>query len=506
MSIVSSLTCDEIDFLLSLLDSAPQELQDWLSTLPASRQREIIDVLGSHVDRKVAKASAPATPLDLARVSWGTRWLDARHLTFLNSVLVEAAKGNQRIIVSMPPRHGKSVLAGEQNSAWYVGTHPDKRVILTTYEADDAAQRGRRSRELLENHGHLFGVRVSKKSSAADRWDLEGRAGGMLSVGAGGPIMGKGADLLIIDDPIKNAQEALSEAARDKIWNWYQSTAETRLEPNASVVLIMHRWHEKDLAGRLIEQGGWRVISFPALAEDDDVLGRKPGEALWPERYPVNVLEGIRDKKNLAWWLSLYQQRPGRGEGAEWPDEYFANIWADEWPTRFDVSTLALDPSKGKDVKKGDYSAIVFVGVREGRLFVDCSLERRPPTKIISDMIEWNQRLRPDGVGIEVNQFQELLASDLRRQVAERGLPPMPILEIDNRVTKEVRIGRLGPYLARGEIRVRPSVGGKMLVEQMREFPLGNHDDGPDALEMAIRTLRQTCEQPDEAWSDGVWN
>jgi predicted phage terminase large subunit-like protein len=216
----------------------------------------------------------------------------------------------------MPPRHGKSELCSKYLPAWFLGTRPDQRVILTSYEADFAAQWGRKARGVLEEHGPtLFGVRVSKQSSAANRWDLEQRRGGMMTAGVGGPVTGKGADLLIIDDPIKNPAEAHSPIQRQKIYEWYQSVAYTRLSPDGGVLLIQTRWHADDLAGRIIQAAraegeAWRVVNLPALAGEDDPLGRAAGEALWPERMDRQWIELRRQVAGTYYFNAMYQQQP----------------------------------------------------------------------------------------------------------------------------------------------------------------------------------------------------
>ena len=193
----------------------------------------------------------------------------------------------------MPPRHGKSELCSVYLPAWYLGTHPERRVILAGHEADFAASWGRRVRDVLEEHGRqLFGARVRADSAAANRWDLVGHAGGMVTAGVGGTITGRGADLLVIDDPHKSAEETGSVTYRERVWDWYRAVARTRLEPGAGVVVVQTRWHEDDLAGRLLadaesEGDRWQVLSLPAVAEDDDPLGRSVGDPLWPERFPA---------------------------------------------------------------------------------------------------------------------------------------------------------------------------------------------------------------------------
>lgn len=395
----------------------------------------------------------------------------------------------------MPPRHGKSELCSKYLPAWYTGTFPDRRVLLTSYEANFAAQWGRKARELIEMHGNdTFGVRVSGSSAAADRWDIAGREGGMQTAGAGGAITGKGADLLIVDDPYKNWEEAMSPSIREKVWDWWTSTAYTRLEPRGSVIIIQTRWHNEDLAGRVqrpsLDDFGeeWEVLVLPAINDR--------GEALWPDRYGIQRLRQIESTIGPYKWGCLYQQRPTLATKSEWPESYWGGIWADRWPDRFDVAAIAVDPSKGKDTKKGDYSAIVFAGLCGGLLYVDANLERRPPSKIVADAIEFHRLNPADGVLLESNQFQELLAPEFQTQTAARSLPPIPLHLVENRVSKETRIGRLDPYFARGQIRLRQTPGSRLLLEQLREWPLAAHDDGPDALEMAIRLLDQLCRGP----------
>jgi hypothetical protein len=228
----------------------------------------------------------------------------------------------------MPPRHGKSELVSRYFPAWYLGTFPDRRVILAGYEADFAAGWGGKARDLLDQHGAAFGVRVRAESSARHRWDITGHSGGMLTAGVGGPLTGRGADVLIIDDPIKNAEEAHSATYRERAWDWYRSVAYTRLEPRGGVILIATRWHDDDLVGRVLqaEPDRWRVLSLPAVAEEADPLGRRAGEALWPVRYPISALEATRRVVGEYWWSAQYQQRPSPAGGGIFKRSWFRSF------------------------------------------------------------------------------------------------------------------------------------------------------------------------------------
>ncbi len=475
------------------------------SLLPFATDKEL---------RQLEKDLAVLSPGSFAQIASEGRWLPARHLAYLDQAITDSIEAAQRgelegLVVSMPPQHGKSELCSRYLPAWYLGCHPDRRVILTSYEADFAASWGRKARDLLEHHGWLFGVRVHRKSGAANRWDLEGREGGMTAAGVGGPITGKGAHLLIVDDPIKNDEEARSSTFREKQWDWWQSVATTRLRPGALIVLIQTRWNRDDLTGRVLRQAEetghhWRVVKFPALAEEQDVLGRQPGEPLWPEVFTRERLEKVRETHTHYYWQALYQQNPIAEGHAEWPDSFFTpDIWFDEWPHEWICKTVALDPSKGVESKFGDYSAFVMVVVADGCGYIDAELVKCN-TAVITDLaVEIQREFQPDWFGVEVNQFQELLAEQIRQRCAQRHMS-MPLYTMTNTVNKLVRIRRLTSLLAQHKLRfLRDSPGARRLVQQLRDFPNGDHDDGPDALEMALRMTGELRARLYEESQDG---
>lgn len=246
----------------------------------------------------------------------------------------------------MPPRHGKSEFISKYFPAWFLGTFPDRRVILAGHEADFAMTWGRKVRDLLQEFGpSVFGVGVRRDSTAANRWTVDKHMGGMDTAGVGGSITGKGSDLLVIDDPIKNAKDANSKTFRDSLWDWYTSTAYTRIEPHGSVILVMTRWHADDLGGRIklneTDLEPWVHLHLPAFAMPGDVLGRHEGAALWPERYNEKVLEDRRQILGSYWFSALFQGLPQPAEGGQ-----FKRSWFRYWRREGDYIRL-LGPDEG---------------------------------------------------------------------------------------------------------------------------------------------------------------
>lgn len=269
-----------------------------------------------------------ASPLAMAQALDDTIRLPP-HLTLLDAALVETVETGGRLMVFMPPRHGKSQTCSHWLPAWLLAEHPERTVLLASYGADFAADWGRLARDSAAEAG----VVMRRDVTSASHW-LTAAGGGMKTDGVGGGISGRGTHCLIVDDPLKNAEEANSATYRRRLWDWWRSTATTRLEPGAAIVLIMTRWNEADLAGMILAESEaegaerWRIISLPALAEAGDPLGRTEGDALWPERYPLPVLEATRQRLGTYWWSALYMQRPQAAEGGMFKRQWFAFIVA----------------------------------------------------------------------------------------------------------------------------------------------------------------------------------
>ncbi len=444
------------------------------------------------------------------------RFLRPRHIQALDAELMATLLGDYDILVAMaPPRHGKSEYLSKWVPAWFTNAFAEKRVISTSYSLALARIASRFARDQNHRDAPLWGRRgVNRSVSAQTDWRTMDD-GGMLAAGVGGGITGRGADLFLIDDCLKNSEQALSETIRDAQWEWWQTTAFTRLEPGSKMVLLGTRWHSDDLLGKVLafatKETSLRVreIRFPAIAQLDegavDALGRSNGEALWPERWPVEALKRIESALEDYWWQALYQQNLTQHASNEWPESYFWGVMVEpeEWPDKMALGATALDPSKGKDSRKGDFQAIVNSSYRDGYLWVEANIDRQPISEMLDTLVQFNMRVRPTVTGIEGVAFQDLLAPAYLQSQMDFNYYDQPEL-IDNTVSKRVRICRLGYWLRRHRVKIKNNAGGQLLLKQLKGFPNSEHDDGPDAMEMSIRLLLRVSEALQEvADSDG---
>jgi len=297
----------------------------------------------------------------------------ARHTEFMCGKLQQVESGEiKRLMVFLPPRHSKSETITSTFPSWYIGRNPDRRVILTSY-ADELARRfALRNREKVLEYGtELFDIQISDVQSVKSNWEIKGRLGGLLSAGVGGGISGHGASLLVIDDPVKNAEQANSLTYRNKVYDEFTRTLTTRLSPNGAIILVMTRWHDDDLAGRILshEPEKWEVINLPAFCEDEnDPIGRKIGEPLWAEfGFDKKYLDDRKNAIGSRAFNSLYQQRPSPEIGGLFK--------RDNWqfykkpPAQFDTVIASWDMAF-KGTVDSDYVVGQVWGKREGEFFL----------------------------------------------------------------------------------------------------------------------------------------
>jgi len=432
--------------------------------------------------------------LDPAAFAWLAsrgQWQVAPHLDLLAERLLDVAQGKlRRLLIQMPPRHGKSEFTSGHFPAWYLGTFPERRVILASYEHDFAASWGAKAKDRFTEFGPLlWRLWVKRDKQAADDWQIAGHAGGMVCAGVGGPITGRGADLLIIDDPVKSAEEADSETYRERAWNWYRATAYTRLEPGGAILLIQTRWHEDDLAGRILAEAAktgerWEVIKLPALAEEGDILGRIEGEPLWPERYPAQALAEIRESVGPYWWSSLYQQRPAPPEGALFRKEWW-RFYADrDQPEHFDQVLQSWDMAF-KDTNDSDYVVGQVWGNVGARIYLLDQVRERMDFAKTLQAVEALSARWPQATWklVEDKANGPAVISALRLKV--RGLYP-----VKPQGGKLSRAQAILPLVAAGNVWL-PTPQEQPWVEQFlaeaQSFPVGAHDDQIDAMSQALQ-------------------
>lgn len=445
--------------------------------------------------------------LDFLELDGGGRWQRARHLELICSKLEElegAARGEggcDRAIFCLPPRGGKSEVCSKKFPAWFLGRNPDSEVILSTYAAELSYDFSRIARETLREWGPtLWGTAVAEGSSSVSKWGISGHRGGLTAAGVGGPITGRGAAVAIIDDPVKNAEEAASKVIQDKIWDWYRSTLYTRLAPDSAIAVIMTRWAEDDLVGRLVAEmetadgEDWEVLSVPALAEPGDPLGRKIGESYWPERFPVDWLQRRQVVVGPFYWEALYQQHPLDAAGKIFNPDLMHKINPAEVDLKACKAFGALDPSEGG----ADYAGLITVLVLpDGRWLVwDCDLSVDNQDKSISKIIEKQAQYRYQLFRIESNSLghaksapgDSLFVLDLKRRQKDEGVI-VPFDLVWNTAPKVDRIRSLQPHYANGQLCFRsdwPSVYPE-LIAQLKAAPNPKaHDDGPDSLEICV--------------------
>ncbi len=409
------------------------------------------------------------------------------------SYLEQVERGEiDRLMIFCPPRHGKSELVSRKFPAWYLGRNPNKQIIAASYNSDLAGDFGRDVRNLVADsvYHSIFNLSLRQDSKAADRWNTE-NGGCYIAAGVGSGITGRGADVGVIDDPIKDRKEAESETTRENVWNWYTSTFYTRLMPGAAIILMTTRWHEDDLAGRLLEaqkDGGdqWVVVELPAIAEGRDLLGRSAGEPLWPAWYSVEGLERIKKAIGPYEWAALYQQKPSVAGG---------NIFKREWwqyyrePGKYDFTLQSWDTAF-KTGEENDYSVCTTWGLSRNMIDVIDRFKARlemPELKRIAATLGF--RHRPNAILIEDKASGQSLIQELRK---ETDLPIIPVKTDRDKIS---RAHAVTPMIEGGRVRLPEWASWvEDYINEMSAFPKGSFDDSVDSTTQALNYLRDRVE------------
>lgn len=415
-----------------------------------------------------------------------------RHTEALCTALEAIERGDiDRLIIQMPPRHGKTMHVSQAYPAWVLGRNPRAQIVLASYGADLAEGNSRKARAYIRSDRWPFECRVSEESRAQNRWQTDG-GGILIATGCEGGLTGHGADRMIIDDPVKDRADAESESMREKLWQWYSDVARTRLMPNARIILCMTRWHDDDLGGRILESDDakrWTVLSLPAIAEEDDALGRALGEALWPQRFPVEALPKVPDEMSSSSFSALYQQNPVPAGGAMFKPEWFEHRY-DQLPNGLRIYQ-SVD-SAWKEGLSNDRSVIATLGTDLRDIYVlDLWAGRANYTDLRRIVIENYQKQRPLLLYVEEAASGFALVDDLRRSTGIKiiGVPP-------GRDSKEARAEAVTNWFEAGRVKFprHATWMGELLGEFLR-FPSGRHDDIVDAAVLGVAQIRTSIER-----------
>lgn len=429
----------------------------------------------------------------------------AKHHRIINEQLHRIASYElDRLMLFMPPGHAKSTYASHLFPAWYLGNNPDKNIIGCSHTTQFAETWGRKVRNLFSENGWPFpDIKIRSDSKAAGNWTTT-KNGEYFAVGTGAAVTGRRGDGAIIDDPIKGREDAESETIREKVWDWFRSDLRTRLKPNGWIIIIQTRWHEDDLSGRILgptyqgESGDirgidgdtWHVISLPALAESNDALGRKPGEALWPEFYSAERLLAEKHAQGEYNWASLYQQRPSPEQG-----EFFKRDWI-RWYTETPAkSTLRLYGASDYAVTAGggDYTVHGIVGIdaNDDMYILDLWRGRVDSAEAVDQWSHMATEWRPVQWGEDKAQIEKTLGPFIDKRQKEQGIychrEQLPVTS-----DKAMRAQAFRGRLSQGKVYFPANAPWiQDLVSELMIFPNGKHDDQVDVLSIFGRMLSQ---------------
>lgn len=450
------------------------------------------------------------SPGGLAAILTEGRELQAPHLNMIDQAFKRIASGERlQVMLTCPPRHGKSQRASRWGPLWYLRRNPTHRVMIASYGADLADDHGRWVRDYLKDYSSTLGIRLNPASHAANRFDLEAPRGssvrgGMVTAGVGGGLTGKGFNLGIIDDPFKGNDDSGSPAQRDRVYDWYRSVFYTRRAPGASIILINTRWHEDDLSGRLLqnEPHRWIQIDLPAIADSpDDPLGRQIGEALWPSQYDEADLADTRETLGERIWYAMYQQKPRPLEGGVWKWAWITGnrITAEQYRavnlTRIVVS---VDHAGGDSLRNDEVGLIAAGRNSEGHLYVLTDRSRTMGADTWGhEACRLAVEVNADAIVVEDNfggdMARQIITQawrDLSRDGETKGILMPGIVEVHAKQGKRLRAEPIAQLYAQGLVH---HVGEHTDLEgQMVTWIPGM--DSPDRMDAAVHALTELAD------------
>ncbi len=429
--------------------------------------------------------------IDFVKHVWPAFIEGKHHKTYAEKLQNVADGKSNRLIVNMPPRHTKSEFASYLFPSWLMGRKPTSKIIQATHTSELAVGFGRKVKNLIdsEEFSDIFpDVNLASDAKASGRWSTN-KGGEYYAVGVGGALAGRGADLLIIDDPVSE-QDALSPSALDNIYDWYTSGPRQRLQPGGSIIIVMTRWSVRDLTAKVLKkqaEGGadnWEVVEFPAIFPDTN-------NVLWPEYWKREELEAVRSSIPIAKWNAQYLQNPTAEEGAIIKREWW-NIWENDEPPQVSYIIQSYDTAYSKS-ERADYSAITTWGIfspeegdTEAIILLDAQRGRWDFPELKEEAQKLYREYDPDMILIEQKATGTPLTHELRRM----GIPVTPFTP-SRGADKFTRMNSCAPVFESGMVWRPDKRFADEVVEECAAFPNGEHDDLADSMTQAILRFRQ---------------
>lgn len=464
----------------------------------------IWDTLAAQFDPDHGKSSKWESPGAVARVT-NPNTVKTPALDLIDAALVEALNTpDSRLIISMPPQEGKSVRVANDFPVWALTQNPELRIVTASYGQALANRNGRAVRNRIMEHPEL-GLTIARDNGSVSEWTLAGHNGGLLSVGIGAGVTGRPADMMIIDDPIKDQQEADSAIIRQNIWDWWTSTASTRLAPGAPVIMILTRWHEDDLAGRMLtaEDGKiWKVLNIPAEADHDpnkgetDPLDRAPGEFMKSARGRTEAQwRSIKKRVGSRVWNALYQGHPSATEGNMFIREQWQRYGNKLWVEKDGV--CRIPNGSGKLLMSWD---MAFKDTKDADFVVGQIWLERGPNAFLLDQVRDRMSFTQTQHAVEGLIAKWPQATIKLVEDKANGTAILDVLKakypgfiaISPKESKEARAAAVTPFVEASNVwlpepKIAPWIEG--LIDEAASFPNGTHDDQVDALSQALNRI-----------------
>lgn len=474
-----------------------KDIPNILPLLSVPEQEKLLAELEKLQELKVRKL-AHSRFLAFVNEVWPT-FISGRHHAKMAAAFERVAEGKcKRLIINMPPRHTKSEFASYLLPAWFLGRFPHKKVIQTSHTAELAVGFGRKVRNLVDQEVYtkIFpGVGLQADSKAAGRWATN-KGGDYFAIGVGGAVTGKGADLLIIDDPHSEQEAALAETnpeIYDKTYEWYTSGPRQRLQPGGAIVIVMTRWSKRDLTGQVLkaeaQRGGeeWEVIDFPAILPS--------GNPLWPEFWSLNELEALKKELPNSKWMAQYMQQPTSETSAIVKREWW-QVWDKEDPPYCDFTLMSWDTAFEKS-NRSDYSACTTWGVfyqenpDTGKtdtniILLNAFRDRMEFPELKRVAIEQYKDWEPDSVIIEKKASGAPLIYEMRAM----GIPVQEFTPVKGN-DKISRLNAVSDLFASGRVWAPNTSWAEEVIDEVASFPSGEHDDYVDSVSLALMRFRK---------------